>query len=111
VTGTPNTLTALEAVQSGQCSGLCLVAETGPCDCQCAGAFHGALADTKITAWPASLCGAKPPAHLLGAQGHEGTGVRCEKPACDHPLMVIHDNGSFGAWIGDAPGQGPEGAS
>ncbi len=41
-------LTASTAVESGECSGACLVAPPESfeqCDCRCGGRFHGALAD------------------------------------------------------------------
>ena len=47
------TLTALDAVRSGQCSGICLVANpdtASTCDCSCDGMFHGVLAEAELTA-------------------------------------------------------------
>jgi hypothetical protein len=44
-------LTGSTAVESGECSGACLVAppeSVEQCDCRCGGRFHGSLADALV---------------------------------------------------------------
>jgi hypothetical protein len=110
MTNTALTLTALEAVQTGQCSGLCLVASPdnpSSCDCRCAGAFHGALADVEVTAQPipsrAPDCGANAPGPL-GFPSIE-PGIHCELPAGHppHPAQYVHHAGNFGSWLEEVP--------
>ena len=97
------TITALEAVRSGQCTAACLIAGESSCTCRCGGAFHGAVADAEIAAVPPkpALCGV--PAPAPGGFPELVPGVHCELEA-GHPPMparYLHHNGTFGSWLQD----------
>jgi len=87
-------ITALEAVRSGQCTAVCLIAGEVTCECRCRGLFHGALADAEVKPAPAR-CGALPPPDKLWCS--VPTGVSCELPA-GHPPVLIHHHGGYGSW-------------
>jgi hypothetical protein len=102
------TITALDAVRSGRCSGICLVANpatTSSCDCSCDGEFHGALADAELVTRPApidpALCGAKAPEDRFGY--FTDRDVFCEQPAGHLPVpaQFQHHNGGYGMWFED----------
>ena len=87
--------TASELVESGQCSGQCLVAAADYCDCRCRGVYHGRLASADLSVlfpsmpvrWPQDT-----EVKLLYSDGIERIGY-VERHGDTHLTVVSRDLG------------------